>query len=225
MSDSQPYRLPMFPLGTTLLPGAALPLNVFEPRYTALLEHCLDPDHPRHDPAHAAEFGVVLIERGHEVGGGDVRTSVGTVARIVDAQSSDDRYRVLAVGVRRLRVTRWLPDDPYPLADVTDWDDDRETHERAVVDSPSIEAAFDVVRRVLALSVELGDIPSDYLQRVPGELASDPAWATYQLAALAPIGSADRQRILNGRTVADRLVVIDEALEDIEMTLRFRLSS
>ncbi|MEN3314917.1 MAG: uncharacterized protein V7605_1151, partial [Acidimicrobiaceae bacterium] len=54
----------MFPLGTVLFPGLALPLHVFEPRYQSLVQACLDGD---------GHFGIVLIERGSEVGGGDVR--------------------------------------------------------------------------------------------------------------------------------------------------------
>src|SRR5439155_458702 len=63
--------LPMFPLGTVLFPFVVLPLHVFEPRYRALTRDCL---------AGSGEFGVVLIERGLEVGGGDERFPVGTVA-------------------------------------------------------------------------------------------------------------------------------------------------
>src|SRR6478672_4324189 len=74
-------RLPMFPLGTVLLPFAHLPLHIFEPRYRALVKDCLAGD---------GEFGVVLIERGHEVGGGDVRFGVGTVARIVQTAELPD---------------------------------------------------------------------------------------------------------------------------------------
>ena len=55
----------MFPLGTVLFPTLILPLHVFEPRYRALVENCLAAPQP--------EFGVVLIERGSEVGGDDVR--------------------------------------------------------------------------------------------------------------------------------------------------------
>ena len=89
-------RLPMFPLGSVLVPSAGLPLHVFEPRYRALVQDCLAGDR---------EFGVVLIERGSEVGGDDVRTSVGTVARIVEAtELPDGRWAVAAVGVRRVRV-------------------------------------------------------------------------------------------------------------------------
>lgn len=225
------YEIPMFPLGTTLLPGAAVPLQVFEPRYLALLDRCLNTANPDHDPDHAAEFGVVLIERGREVGGGDIRSMFGTVARVIEAGRSESGsggvqasgpYRVLAVGVRRIRVVEWFPDDPYPIARVVDWEDDPIG---SGPDDDTISRCFDDVKRILGLSVELGDIPSAYLDRVPDELSGDPSWASYQLAALAPIGSADRQRILGGETPADRLSTLRESLDDIEMTLRFRLSS
>ena len=89
---------PMFPLGSVLVPGMVLPLHVFEARYRALVRDCVAGD---------GEFGVVLIERGSEVGGGDVRTDVGTVARIVQAdEMPDGRFALGAVGVRRVRVQR-----------------------------------------------------------------------------------------------------------------------
>ncbi|HEV7759443.1 MAG TPA: LON peptidase substrate-binding domain-containing protein, partial [Acidimicrobiales bacterium] len=100
---------PMFPLGTVLVPGMLLPLHVFEPRYRQMLDDCLAGDRT---------FGVVLIERGSEVGGGDVRTGVGTLARILQAeQAADGRWALMAVGARRIRIDRWLPDDPYPRAE------------------------------------------------------------------------------------------------------------
>ncbi len=99
----------MFPLGTVLFPSLFLPLHVFEPRYRVLARRCMDGDR---------EFGVVLIERGSEVGGNDVRTMVGTVAQIVDATELDDGRWVLGtVGTRRVRVREWLADDPFPRAD------------------------------------------------------------------------------------------------------------
>ena len=89
---------PMFPLGSVLVPGMILPLHVFEPRYRALVRDCTAGD---------GEFGVVLIERGSEVGGGDARTDVGTMARIVQADElPDGRFAVGAVGMRRIRVDR-----------------------------------------------------------------------------------------------------------------------
>ena len=61
-------RLGMFPLSAVLYPHAQIPLHIFEPRYRALTRDCLAGD---------SRFGVVLIERGAEVGGGDQRMAVG----------------------------------------------------------------------------------------------------------------------------------------------------
>ena len=80
----------MFPLSSVLFPGAELPLHVFEPRYRELTDDCLAGD---------GEFGVVLIARGSEVGGGDQRFGVGTVAHIEAASPFDDgRWALLAEG-------------------------------------------------------------------------------------------------------------------------------
>jgi len=94
----------MFPLGTVLLPGGAVALHVFEDRYRALVADCLAGD---------GRFGVVLIERGSEVGGGDRRVAVGTEAAIEAATSFDDgRFGLLARGLRRLEVVQWLGERP-----------------------------------------------------------------------------------------------------------------
>ena len=64
--------LPVFPLGSVVVPTQVLPLHIFEPRYRLLMETLVELGPP-------AEIGIVLIERGAEVGGGDVRVSTGTV--------------------------------------------------------------------------------------------------------------------------------------------------
>ena len=100
--------LPMFPLGAVLFPHASMPLHVFEPRYRALMRDCLAGDH---------RFGVVLIARGSEVGGGDERTTLGTRGVITEAiELADGRWVLEVEGEARIEVTEWLPDDPYPVA-------------------------------------------------------------------------------------------------------------
>ncbi len=109
--------MPMFPLGSVLLPGGILPLHVFEPRYRDMIRDCLRSDG---EP----EFGQALISHGWETGGGDDRVMVGTVAQMLQVDAIDEnRYALVAVGSRRIRVNAWLPDDPYPIADVDDWPD------------------------------------------------------------------------------------------------------
>jgi Lon protease-like protein len=204
--------MPMFPLGTVLLPGAVLPLHVFEPRYRQLVAECLAEDGP-------PEFGVTLIERGWEVGGGDERTNVGTVARMVRVEPLEgERYSLLTVGTRRIRVNAWLPDDPYPLADVDEWPDEDP-------DAPGLgERVTTLVGRlqqVVALAVELGDVPAGAVDL--SAVDEDPLVASYHLAALAPLGPADRYRLLCAPSPAARLDLLVTALEDVEAMLRFRL--
>jgi uncharacterized protein len=180
--------LAMFPLGSVLLPGELLPLHVFEPRYRQMVIDLLADDVD--DP----EFGVTLIERGHEVGGGDHRSEVGTVARIARIEALDDgRYALVAVGVRRIRVRAWLPDDPYPLADVDDWPDDRSDVETL---APHVAAAHARVARTHRLAVEVGEASDD----LDLTISDDPILATYHLVSLAPVGAADRNRLLAAAT-------------------------
>jgi Lon protease-like protein len=89
--------LPMFPLGTVLMPHMVLPLHIFEPRYRTMFHDLMEGDR---------EFGVVQIARGSETGGGDVRHDVGTIARVLQAEELDDgRWVAVTVGTRRLRVS------------------------------------------------------------------------------------------------------------------------
>ena len=197
----------MFPLGTVLLPSAVLPLHVFEPRYRALVRACLAGDR---------ELGVVLIERGSEVGGGEVRTDVGTVAHIVRADElPDGRWGLLTVGARRLRVRSWLPDDPYPLADVEDWPDPEPGPRYA----EQVEEVLGRLRRVLALAAEAGD------RAAPAtlEISDDPVLALHQAAAVAPLAVLDRQAALAAPTPEARAELLRELLADAEDVLRLRL--
>jgi hypothetical protein len=198
----------MFPLGTVLVPSAHLPLHIFEPRYRALAQDCLAGDR---------EFGVVLIERGSEVGGGDVRFAVGTVARIVQAvELPDGRWLLDSVGTKRFRVQRWLEDDPYPCAEVEPL-----TEAPAGPEAEPLRAEVErLLRQVLALQVELGfPAPSATL-----ELDREPATAAYQAAVLSPIGPMDTQRLLEDPGPEARLRHLVEFLGDARDVLARRMA-
>lgn len=194
----------MFPLNTVLLPGMALPLHVFEPRYRQLVRDCL---------VGIPEFGVVLIERGSEVGGDDARTDAGTVARILRAgELPDGRWVLQTLGVRRVRVEVWLEDDPYPRAEVIDWPD---PPPGAATDLAAEHAAIaTLLRRASALRTELGE-PAPPIDI---EFNDDPVLAGYQMAAAAALGPADRQAVLTASTPTARSELLAEMLgADIEV--------
>lgn len=206
----------MFPLGSVLLPGAVLPLHVFEPRYQQMVRDILA------DDDHAPEFGVVMIERGLEVGGGEQRGAIGTTARIVDIRALDDgRYALAAVGTERMVVTNWLPDDPYPQAEIEPWPD--EPDDSAPDDLALAGRVADLHERVRDLNREaaaLGDVAAD----PDTEISDDPRLAVYHLGSLAPLGESDRYHLLAARSLTNRLDVLGEALDDAAAVLQFRRS-
>ncbi|MCC6436670.1 MAG: LON peptidase substrate-binding domain-containing protein [Acidimicrobiales bacterium] len=203
--------MPMFPLQTVLLPTAVLPLQIFEPRYRVMIRHCLDGDRC---------FGVALIERGHEVGGGDERSAFGTLAQVVGAQElPDGRWYLVALGTRRFRVRRWLPDDPYPLAEIEDWDDDPT---KPAATSEEYARLVSGTRRLLALAAEAGEPAGEATM----EFADDPGLGTFQLAASLPLGPFDRQRILATDGSAQRCALLAslcaERTADLEALIGLR---
>lgn len=206
--------MPMFPLGSVLLPGAVLPLHVFEPRYRQLVIDCLA------DDTGEPEFGVTLIERGWEVGGGDERAGVGVVAQMVRVEALEDgRYSLVAVGTRRIRVNAWLPDDPYPLADVDDFPDDDPDADGL---AGRVGELTSRLADVLALATQLGELRAEDTDLT--SVDADPLVASYHLTALSPLGPADRYRLLCAPSPAVRLDLLADALDDVEAMLRFRLS-
>ena len=206
---------PMFPLGTVLVPGMVLPLHVFEPRYRRMV----DDSRTHHD----STFGVVLIERGSEVGGGDVRTDVGTLARIVRAEElPDGRWILGVVGIHRIRVERWLPDDPYPRAQIHEWAEElREPAEDVEETGDDRDEVTTLLRRAAALRREIGE-PAPPLDL---ELADDPVVAGYQAAVVAPLGPADRQVLLAAPTVPARWRLLRALLLDQIDLLQARLAA
>jgi Lon protease-like protein len=179
----------MFPLGTVLLPGMPLSLRIFEERYLKLLGDLIAEESP--------EFGVVLIERGPEVGGGEKRLPIGTVASVIDIGTLDEFYGLESIGSQRFRVNAWLPDDPYPMADVDFipdliWDDTL---------MPARNHLETRVRKLLAFASEFGDLQYG----ADTELSDDPMDACWQLAGVLPVGQLDHLDLLNSQS-ADELI-------------------
>jgi Lon protease-like protein len=202
--------LPMFPLGTVLFPHAVLPLHIFEERYRALVETCLRGD---------GRFGVVLIERGYEVGGGDSRFGVGTVARIVEAaRTPDGRYLLATVGTERFRIKKWLDDDPYPRAEIDMIGEPKRVDDDATARRAEVQR---LLGRVLAMSAELGEraAPVDAAQ-----LDDDPVRASFEAAAVAPIGPLDAQRLLELDDPGERFGQLEGLLVDTAEVLQLRLA-
>ncbi|MGV9713099.1 LON peptidase substrate-binding domain-containing protein [Gordonia sp. NPDC003424] len=202
----------MFPLGTALLPGEPLPLRIFEPRYRQMLTDCLGTSKD------SGRFGVVLIARGSEVGGGDVRHEVGTFARIENLlRQPDGRASLTCTGTERFRVVEWLPDNPYPRA-VT------ETLPDPVIGDADRSALNELSIAIRALVDDVAaarDAPIDSLPTFDDDDLAE--HGVFGWAARLPIGPADRQRLLECATVAEQVALLREAVDGISDMIRFGL--
>lgn len=197
-------ELAMFPLGSVLFPHMPVLLRVFEDRYLTMLARILT-DEP-------SEFGVVLIERGQEVGGGEHRFTVGTIAQIAQLETTDAAVVVVAEGAARIEVVEWLDDDPYPRASVLALDD----LEWDAALEPLLERAEQTVRRALAVAGEF----SDQVWSATVEISDDPIEAAWQLAAIAPLGQLDQVALLASATTERLLSALIEVTIAAEETLR-----
>ncbi|MFM1995556.1 MAG: hypothetical protein RLZZ610_1073 [Actinomycetota bacterium] len=196
--------MPMFPLGSVLLPSMPLPLRIFEPRYLKLLGDLVTSEEP--------EFGVVLIERGTEVGGGEKRMNLGTIAKVTNIGTTEDFYGLESYGSTRFRVNAWLPDDPYPIADIDFlpdliWDDNL---------MPSRVHLETKVRQLLAFASEFGDL--QFNSEV--ELSEDPMDACWQLAGILPVGQLDQMDLLASQSAEELISRTYEIVGAADETLR-----
>jgi Lon protease-like protein len=175
---SKPQTLGLFPLPTVLLPGAALDLRVFEPRYLDLVRDC---------GREGSGFGICLLlaDAGGE-GSAAAPAAWGTEARIEDFGSGDDGLLTLRVrGCRRFRVQRTRVRSNGLVIGEIQW---RELD------------ADDELRPEHAL---LGLLLERILDQAGGEHAGaaparfdDAAWVGWRLAELLPLGDQQRQQLL-----------------------------
>ena len=199
--------IPMFPLSLVLFPGQILPLHVFEDRYRTMVEEIIDKDR---------EFGVVLIERGSEIGGGDTRKSVGTLAEIIDSEKSNDgRWLLITKGTKRIETSRWLEDSPYPRAEVLFLDEE----EFLSGDTEDWHKIVTHMRRVLAILSELGDD----VATVSINISEDPHVGSFQMSSILPITPFDSQKLLEVDSVSKRCTLLKKFLTNLEETANSRL--
>jgi ATP-dependent Lon protease len=172
----RPERIPLFPLNVVLLPGAELPLHIFEPRYRAMVKSCLE---------EKSEFGMLLsLDKGV--------ARVGCTAEILDVAKryEDGRMDILAVGRAPFRVVELFKEDQL-LEGHVDYLDDRELPPNPRIQRELVEL-FEACHTLI-----FDDYPKN-LEGAPSEELS------YLVAATLPMDLLWKQQILELRSEADR---------------------
>lgn len=191
--------IPLFPLGTVLVPGLVLPLHVFEPRYRRLV-HDLQ-TRPEHDRA----FGVVAIREGWEVGEDGVTAmfDVGTLAVVREIVARPDgRFDLLTNGDARFRVVGLAESDaPYLMAEVV-WlaEDEPADGPEAELRAAGVRRRFEVYRAAVAAA---GAVEAAHMLELP----ADPRILSYLVAAAMVLDLSERQLLLEAATTTERLVL------------------
>jgi len=178
-------NLAMFPLGSVLFPGSILPLRIFEQRYLQLFSDLAQMD---------SFFGTCLIERGHEVGGQDSRFSYGTLCKITDLKElGTNQLAVQCLGVKRILVRKWLPDNPYPFARIEELDDSDNN------DFQLKQEIIEELERCYVLLVQMGAIPAESI-----DIQALEGVDLFSACAIAPLAQLDKYKLLSMQSAKDR---------------------
>jgi Lon protease-like protein len=172
-----PVSLPLFPLQTVLLPGAALGLRIFETRYLDLVRSC----------GRSGEgFGICLILDGAEAGTPATPAAFGTEARIEDFGTGPDGLLTLQVrGARCFHVRRTrVRDNGLLVADI-DWRPNDEVEPLR----PEHGLLATVLERIL------DQVGGEHAE-APSARFDDAAWIGWRLAEFLPLSNAQRQALL-----------------------------
>jgi Lon protease-like protein len=192
-------RLPLFPLGTVLVPGLVLPLHIFEPRYRQLVADLEDL------PEEEREFGVVAIREGGEVGSGTLRAlyDVGCAATLQAVTTAEDgRSQILSTGIRRFRLLDLDVDADTPyLTGLVEWLDE-------------LEGDLDPTTsmRSRALWARYTELLAGFGPQVAQDLPHEAGPLSYLLMTAVVMPLHQRQGLLSARTDADRLDAINRYL-------------
>jgi Lon protease-like protein len=141
---------------------------------------------------------------------------IGTIASVTNIGTTEQFYGLESVGSRRFRVNAWLPDDPYPLADIDFipdliWDDTL---------MPARVHLETKARQLLAFASEFGD-----LQYGPDvEFSDDPMEACWQLAGVLPVGELDQMDLLGSQSAEELIAKTYEIVKFAEEGLTAMLN-
>jgi len=178
--------LPLFPLDLVLYPNEELPLHIFEERYKALTQYCLDHDVP---------FGVVRADD-------DELAPVGTTARIQEVVNryADGRLDILAHGEERFRLQEVYDEKSYYTADVT-----------IVADDPE-PADLDLKERAITQHMKLLELAG---RTVRPDLYDNVDQLSFILAQNAALEEGQKQDVLEQTSEAARIRYLIDHFEDL----------
>jgi Lon protease-like protein len=198
-----PASLPIFPLtGALLLPGGRLPLNIFEPRYLAMVDDALAGDRL---------IGMIQPIEPNSRAKAPILFKTGCAGRIVSFAEDGPRYLISLAGVCRFDIEDELATTRGYRRVTADW-----APYRADLTEP-VATSLDRVRLLAGLKsyFELNGISVDWSTI---ETAPDARLIT-SLAMVCPFGAAEKQALLQASDLDERARILTSL---VEMAARHR---
>jgi Lon protease-like protein len=192
-----PDTLPLFPLsGAIVVPRGRLPLNVFEPRYLAMLEDVLK----------TRERLIGMIQPVDKDPEGELH-AIGCAGRITGFnEASDGRYMITLTGVSRFRLQEQLEGFTPYLRGRIDWQGfARDLGGVEHITSFDRERFLDLLERFFTAQ----ELESDWENLTKAE----PEMLINSLSMLAPFSPEDKQALLEAPTLADRRDILVTLME------------
>ena len=190
--------LPLFPLGTVLMPGASLPLHIFEPRYRQLTVDLVTGTVPD------KQFGVIAVREGWTPDDDGMQSlhSVGCTAEVRDVRRlPDGRFDIVTRGGRRFRLLDMDAESKPYLMGTVEYLPDAETPPAVGMTEMLSAAARNAHRRYCSTAWKTGDWAEPATDVKPDTLA-------HILAADCLLPIDDRQHLLEQVSPTERLRMI-----------------
>jgi Lon protease-like protein len=194
-SSMQPGLLPLFPLQVVLLPGAELPLHIFEDRYKEMMGEVI---------RDRLEFGVILANDK-----GIVNTGCTAMIDKVLREYPDGRMDILARGRRRFEIVMLNDERPFLRGSVEFFDDEEESPIAPEIRQRAIDGYHEMSKESVdldmpQLSFRLAQPVSDLGFRQSILISRSEADRIRQLADFFPIHNLRQKRIQHVKDVAPR---------------------
>jgi Lon protease-like protein len=191
----QPGLLPLFPLQVVLLPGAELPLHIFEERYKEMIAEVI---------RDRLEFGVILANEK-----GIVNTGCTALIDKVLREYPDGRLDIIARGRRRFEIMRINDERPFLCASVEFFDDEEDTPIAPEIRQRAIDGYNEMSKEAIdldmpQLSFRLAQPVADLGFRQSILISRSEADRMRQLADFFPIHNLRQKRIQHVKDVAPR---------------------
>ncbi len=203
-------EIPLFPLPLVLYPQVVVPLHIFEERYRAMINRCIE---------ESSTFGIVLNPPGTSTENESTIRRVGVTARVIQYDRIEDgRINIMAAGETRFRILEFTSSKPHWAAQVEFFEDDPEDDEEL---QDSYNNVVRLYREVHRLAAQLRGMNFD-IEEI--KIPLSPATLTHMVSFVLDVEPEAKQSLLEMTSIEGRLKTLAVHLEEATQRLNTEIA-